>query len=207
MEERVRLVAEAAKQPVTFEQGEAIKRKLQKQGLSCPWPPVVLSYATQRRPEDAEGCGPGMLYAEFVSDLLMDEGINCFSGLHVPAGDDWEMYFSKINGRRAECKVLVVIQTDALFKSKPCMWEIHEAMVKAEIPIIPLVFEGKMPRKRDCWANIEKSDHKNQTKLDQLDRVDYFDVNSIPAPPHTVLSQPKAVETFLQTIKHILSKD
>ena len=47
--------------------------------------------------------------------------------MHVAAGSNWEVFMTKLYGRFARCKLLVVIITVELYKSKVCLREIHAA--------------------------------------------------------------------------------
>mmetsp|Transcript_9511 Transcript_9511/g.22266 ORF Transcript_9511/g.22266 Transcript_9511/m.22266 type:complete len:89 (+) Transcript_9511:440-706(+) len=87
------------------------------------------------------------------------------------------------------------------------MREIHEAMVSAkkdggDIVTIPVLFEGKVPGMRECWPAIE--DKEGVKMINAINRAGFFALNSIPAPPHTVLSQPSAMHTLLARIEQIL---
>jgi len=100
------------------------------------YPQVVLSYASGRRPQDCEGAGPGMFYAADLLEFLHERRVPAFSGLHVPPGKDWRCYMLRLEGRRAQAKVLVVLLTEALYQSKPCLQEINAA-IENQIPLIP----------------------------------------------------------------------
>ena len=90
---------------------------------------VVISNASGRRSgRDCEGAGPDMYYAVSILRLLHERGVRCFSGLHVPPGTDWEVFMLRLNSRRAQAKVLIVVLTAALFQSKPCLAEINAAI-------------------------------------------------------------------------------
>jgi len=60
------------------------------------YPEVVVSYATGRRSNDAEGTGPGMYYANQLMMFLYGFGIQCFSGLHVPSSKDWKTFMKRL---------------------------------------------------------------------------------------------------------------
>merc|ERR550514_277546 len=76
---------------------------------------VIISYATGSRHNfDDKGCGLGMLYCQLVCSELNKHGITTFSGLHIPSGNNWEVYFDVV----PRCKVMVVIQTPAYYKSE-----------------------------------------------------------------------------------------
>ena len=77
---------------ITVAEGEAVRRALQKlvRGpVGAFYTKVLVSYGTGHRPGDGAGCGPGMLYCRQVAELLNEQGVDTFSGLHVTAGTDW----------------------------------------------------------------------------------------------------------------------
>ena len=100
------------------------------------YPKVVISYASGRRPQDCEGAGPGMFYAADFLEFLHERRVPAFSGLHVPAGKDWRCFMLRLEGKKAQAKVLVVLLTAALYQSKPCLEEINAA-VENHIPLLP----------------------------------------------------------------------
>ena len=100
------------------------------------YPKVVISYASGRRPQDCEGAGPGMFYAADFLEFLHERRVPAFSGLHVPPGKDWRCFMLRLEGKKAQAKVLVVLLTAALFQSKPCLEEINAA-VENHIPLLP----------------------------------------------------------------------
>ena len=81
-----------------------------------------------------------MLFAYGLIELLDSLGVPCFSGLHVPVGEDWKIFMLRLHtkdveghntrNKKAKCKVLLVVLTRALFRSKPCLHEIYTAIVK-----------------------------------------------------------------------------
>ena len=48
--------------------------------------------------------------------------------MHVAAGSNWEVFMTKLYGRFAKCKLLVVVITVELYDSKVCLREIHAAV-------------------------------------------------------------------------------
>ena len=90
VQQRIRVIRECEERGVSKERGQEVKWDMQKlvQGnLEEYNPPVMISYATGTRQDlDAEGGGPGMLYAQLIAWTLAQHGIDTFSGLHVPAG-------------------------------------------------------------------------------------------------------------------------
>ena len=131
------------------------------------WPEVMFSYATGKRPRDAEGTGPGLIHAarlalcfhregnlpppalclypyntNATSILPSCEGIQVFSGLHVSASENWRVYFPKLSSRFSKCRVLIVLLTKALYTSLNCLEEIYTGLSEKKVThIIPVVFE------------------------------------------------------------------
>jgi hypothetical protein len=159
------------------------------------FPPIVLSYASGRRPDDCEGSGPGVVYVMGLAEFLHDRGLRCFSGLQVPPGVDWETFMLRLtgeNGKREKPKVLIVLLTAALYQSQPCLKEIDTA-IREEIPILPVRFEDKLPDKAEQWTNLKGSEwemrkFRVQEKLNSL--------NNIPN-PSTVLDRPSALDDIM----------
>jgi hypothetical protein len=73
------------------------------------YPEVVLSYASGRRPGNAEGTGPGFVQAFQVISMLEEHGIECFSGLHIPAGGNWKTFYLRLNGDEAKPKGFIAL--------------------------------------------------------------------------------------------------
>jgi hypothetical protein len=167
------------------------------------YPEVVISYASGRRPgRDCDGAGPGMYYAAGILKILHERGVRCFSGLHVPPGTDWEVFMLRLNSRRAQAKVLIVVLTAALFESKPCLKEINAA-IKKGIPVLPIRFEDKVPGHKDQWARFTDEDselmiYRVQEHLSK--------VNSIPH-PGTVLTVPDSMNTIVDLVDKYLGID
>ena len=104
-------------------------RKLVRGALDGFFPDALVTYATGRRPGlDAEGTGPGMYYAWWIAQRLRERGVDCLSGLSVSGGDNWKAYLDKLGGRRSRCRWLLVVQTKALYESRPCLQEISIAV-------------------------------------------------------------------------------
>eukprot|EP01052_Picozoa_sp_SAG31_P052643 SAG31_NODE_13089_length_893_cov_1.540302_1_plen_248_part_10 len=191
---------------ITVAEGEAIRRFLRslvRGDVGRYYPGVLISYATAMRIGiDGPGCGPGMFYCKHVAEMLGERGVCCFSGLHVAAGTDWHVFLEKLSGRFARCQVLIVVVTPALFLSKPCLEEIYNALEK-KIFVLPIIFEGPIPRPDDQWPMIT-ADASEKTKL-MLTKVtnEFSNLNTIPAPPGTVLQQPEAL---LQAIVDVVTK-
>jgi hypothetical protein len=48
----------------------------------------------------------------------------------------WKVFMLRLEGRKAQAKVLVVLLTAALYQSKPCLEEINAA-IENHIPLLP----------------------------------------------------------------------
>ena len=164
------------------------------------YPEVVISYASGRRlGQDCDGAGPGMYYAAGILKILHERGVRCFSGLHVPPGTDWEVFMLRLNSRRAQAKVLIVVLTAALFDSKPCLKELNAA-IKKGIPVLPIRFEDKLPGHKDQWARF--TDEESELMIYRV-QEHLSKVNSIPH-PGTVLTVPDSMNTVVGLIdKHL----
>ena len=161
------------------------------------YPEVVLSYASGRRPGDAEGTGPGFIQAYQFIQLLKQNGIMCFSGLHVPAGGDWETFFLRLNDEKANAKVFIALLDHAYFESIPCMMELHAA-VKAKVEIVLVRMEEDMPpRKENQWKGEMKTEDDQLARMKARDRAGR---NAIPH-PGTLLTAPKTFGEILSIVR------
>eukprot|EP00618_Florenciella_parvula_P018932 CAMPEP_0119475376 /NCGR_PEP_ID=MMETSP1344-20130328/6287_1 /TAXON_ID=236787 /ORGANISM="Florenciella parvula, Strain CCMP2471" /LENGTH=223 /DNA_ID=CAMNT_0007508883 /DNA_START=196 /DNA_END=863 /DNA_ORIENTATION=+ len=194
---------------LTLEDGEVARAAMQalvKGELNAYYPEVLISYATGRREGDAPGCGPGMLYCKKICELLEAKNIDTFSGLHVPAGTDWKVFLLKLNSRFANCKVLIVVVSPALYESIPCLNEIFDALTsKKGVKIIPVLFENPLPRSDDQWTKVQADDLKAVEMLTRVQK-DFGSLNCIPSPPGTVLEQPAVVDRVITMVREHLGK-
>ena len=176
------------------------------------YPPLVLSYASGRRTnrkdaaDDCEGSGPGVMYAKGLMEFLHERGLQCFSGLQVPAGVDWETFMLRLNGengKRDKPKVLIIILTAALYQSKFCLKEIDTA-IRYEVDLLPVRFEDKLPGIGEQWTNLvgwkwEMRKFRVQERLNAL--------NNIPN-PGTVLTRASALDDVMAELeKYLPSSD
>eukprot|EP00900_Chrysochromulina_parva_P013097 jgi/Chrpa1/21789/Chrysochromulina_OHIO_Genome00026281-RA len=198
---------------ITIEQLEGCKRRARMQlpkGVLYRdfYPSIVLTYASGRRTnrkdaaDDCEGSGPGVMYAMGLSEFFHERGLQCFSGLQVPPGVDWETFMLRLtgeNGKREKPKVLIIILTAGLYHSRPCLKEIDTA-IKNKIALLPVRFEDNLPAKEEQWTNLDDPDWEMmkfhvQAKLNKL--------NNIPN-PGTVLNRATALEDILAELeKHL----
>jgi hypothetical protein len=172
---------------------------------------VIISYATGMRKDinDGKGCGLGMLYCQLICTELNKRGISTFSGLHIPSGNNWMVYFDVL----PRCKIMVVIQTPAYYKSWACMKEIT-AGLDNKLVIIPLIFElesqpGKgdaprLPEAETMWVKeLAKMEEKNEVEAKEhlVETIDDFSKrNSEPAPPLTVLDRLEVLENVAKRV-------
>ncbi len=124
---------------------ETVRRAMVKGEFDNFYPEVVLSYASGARRGDAEGKGPGFIQAYQFIQLLKQNGILCFSGLHVPAGVNWKTFFLRLDGEKAKAKVLIALLHHAYFESIPCMMELNAA-VEAKVEIVLVRMEDVPPQ-------------------------------------------------------------
>jgi len=198
---------------ITIEQLEGCKRRARMQlpkGVLYRdfYPSIVVTYASGRRTnrkdaaDDCEGSGPGVMYAMGLMEFFHERGLQCFSGLQVPPGVDWETFMLRLtgeNGKREKPKVLIIILTAGLFHSRPCLKEIDTA-IKNKIALLPVRFEDNLPAKEEQWTNLDDPDwemrkYRVQEKLNSL--------NNIPN-PGTVLNRATALEDIVAELeKHL----
>ncbi len=170
------------------------------------YPEVVLSYASGRRPGDAEGTGPGFVQAFQFITLLLENGYECFSGLHIPPGENWETFFLRLNGDKAKAKVFIALLDYAYFQSIPCMKELHMA-IKAKVQIVLVRMEGAVkedgelkemppPEKQQWEGEMVADDELKRSKA----RECVASRNAIPH-PGTLLTVPETFDEILNTIR------
>ena len=166
------------------------------------YPAFVVSYASGRRQDDCEGSGPGVVYAKGLTEYLHKRGLQCFSGLQVPAGVDWETFMLRLtgeNGKRDKPKVLIIILTAALYQSKACLKEIDTA-IRHEVDLLPVRFEDKLPGKAEQWTNL-KGQEWEMRKLRVQEKLNAL--NNIPN-PGTVLTRACALDDVMAEIEKYL---
>ena len=161
------------------------------------YPEVVLSYASGKRPGDADGTGPGFVQAFQFIQLLKQNDIICFSGLHVPAGGNWETYFLRLKGEKANAKVFIALLDHAYFESIPCMMELHAA-IEAKVEIVLVRMEDDMPpRTEHRWKGEMETEDDELARMKARERVGR---NAIPH-PGTLLTAPKTFKEILCIVR------
>merc|ERR1712113_928149 len=109
---------------------------------------------------------------------------------------------TKLVGKFAKCKVLIVLMTPALYDSYPCLNEIYHG-VQGKLKIIPIRIESNLPKQRDQWSNIKEDE---ADKLIQLLKVQekFGKLNSLPSPPFTVTNSPEALQHLVDMVLETL---
>ena len=174
------------------------------------YPKVVVSHATGRRRDpsvarsawsakvgwsDCAGAGPGMFYAAGFLEVLHQCGLQCFSGLHVPAGVDWEVFMLRLKGRHAKAKVLIVLKTKAFYESESCLKELSCAIDK-KIPVIPIVLEESLPGPKQQWSKL--TDQDSEVMIAKV-QEHLGKINDIPD-AGTLLTVPESLDEILEEI-------
>ena len=180
-------------------------------------PELMLSYATGPRDGDAEGAGPGLVVAAKLIKRFKDAGMPSFSGLHVPDGHDWKMYFEKLDSQKfpeqAKCRVLLVLVTRAFYLSLPCLEEVATALACPKVTlIIPLRIED-LPFDVPQWPGLDdaewmakKSDEQRRELLERraLVKREFGKLNSLPPPGSTLLHSPIYINDLVAAVaKHL----
>lgn len=168
------------------------------------WPRVMISYATGSRDKiDGEGCGLGMQYCHLIARHLDRGGISCFSGLHVSGGQDWKVYFEKLE----HADVMLAVLTPAFYTSAACLEEMAAARAN-NLTIIPLLFElrpdGKAPWEGGLWTDFLQELGAKGESTDDLQRLKstckaLSKLNSEPAPPGTMVD-PQMHEVLMKKL-------
>ncbi len=176
------------------------------------YPEVVLSYASGRRPGDAEGTGPGLVHAYQVITLLEEHGIECFSGLHIPVGENWETFYLRLIGDEAKPKVFIALLDYAYFQSIPCMKELHLA-ITAEVQIVLVRMEedykedGEVKRMPPTQKEQWKGKMKSKEELKRLKARECIATRNATPHPGTLLTVPESFDTILSTIRKHCNRD
>ena len=190
---------------ITLEDGARVRKEMRGmvQG-DIDTPTRRISSRTRRGIARAStpGTGPGMYYA-LCWRCCSSRGIKCFSGLCVAGGVNWKVFLDKLGGRSARCKRLFVVQTDALYNSRPCLQEIYTA-VSRKLRVLPVLFEKTplLSRPKDQWPQLTVDDSEGKGWLLDVQRI-FGALNSLPSPPATAVEQPAAL---LDALNHIAAE-
>ena len=145
------------------------------------------------------------MYVKGLMEFLHERGLQCFSGLQVPAGVNWETFVLRLtgeNGKREKPKVLIIILTATLYQSKPCLKEIDTA-INHEVELLPVRFEDKLPGKAKEWTNLKGQDWEMR-KLRVQEKLN--SLNNIPNPgtvPARCSTEPQPCKTWWRRSRNI----
>jgi len=189
---------------ISFAEGQAVRSLAQDMVAdACQHDPLVcVTYATGNREEDASGFGPGTFYAAAVLLALTKRGIPCFSGLMIPPGEDRQPYLTKLEGA-CSTKILIVIQTVALYDCKQCLMEIDQAQ-KTRLFMIPVLFEPEMPNLKEQWPEINKNTDAQGLIMKMAVKREFSTLNSVPSPPNTIPSKPEMLNQVISIVDNKL---
>ena len=169
------------------------------------YPPLMFSYATGTRKAegtreaDAKGTGPGLVFAAQLALRFHKAGVPCFTGLHVPEGEDWKIYYPRLDSRFSKCTVFIVLLTAAFYQSKNCLQEVATALrAKKVTKIIPVRMEEGLPGVDDQWPMIEADDTENVQRLTEVQR-ELGKLNAFPA-RGTLFSDPAYLGQLLEKV-------
>ena len=127
---------------------------------------MMVSYATGNRGVDDPGTGPGMMRAWTILSAAGDAGIRCFSGLHVKPGEDWQSPF--MQQLKTQCKVLLVLQDRAFYRSLVCLEEVCVAL-QSGVRVLKVNVEPRdeLPSKTaDKWV-LDRAEYEAKGTLDR----------------------------------------
>jgi len=189
---------------ISFEEGQAVRAMTQNMIVDAFQhdPLVCVTYATGKRPDDESGFGPGTYYVAAVLLALAQRGIPCFSGLMIPPGDDWQIYLTKLEGEYST-KILIVLQTEALYGSKPCLIEIDKAQ-HTKLYIIPVLFTPRLPKPGEQWPKINRTTDARGLIMKMAVKMEFGKLNSIPSPPNTIPSKPEMLNEVINIVENKL---
>ena len=189
---------------VGTERANDVQRELQSQmdsHFKDWWPEVCISYATgSREGIDSRGAGPGLLAAAIIVHKLHEHGIACATGLHVPDSVNWKDFLSKISGRFAKCKVLIVLLTRPFYKSNPCLAEVFKAAEAKNVTLIPLRCDEPLPGKEQQWPDVG-SEHARM--LDEVQST-LGSFNALP-PRGLFFDSPATLDQLVQRVKGLVT--
>jgi len=124
----------------------------------------------------------------------------------LPTGQRWEVFKLRLveNGTR-KAKVLVVVVTPALFRSRACLKEINITITYG-MHVIPLVFGTDLPEEKEQWTG-EEFDDSHDTRLARLNAQKALCNGQIPFREHFCepAQLPMTLEKFINDVRKELS--
>merc|ERR1740130_2001445 len=118
----------------------------------------------------------------------------------APAKDEESEVLDKIRSADSKCKVLIVIQNEALYESRQALAEIYGAQKKGVDHILPLSFMTAVPDKADQWPMIGPTEFK-WLNMKMAVQQHFGSLGAVPQPPGTVLEQPKTLVDIVQFVQ------
>jgi len=172
---------------------EACMALLENQAISVDDfnPEVFICFDTGGRSGDAEPYGPGVFYAAAITKFLYEHDVPCYSSNMLPVGIHPRVFVPNIKERFSRCRVLIAIETKAMYQSTLCLQELFSA-VENNIDIAPVRFGPTLPGKNEQWSHIKPDEPQYsmvstvQKKLSALKRI--------PEPPGTIPVAPGQLE-------------
>lgn len=190
---------------ITKKQGDEVRQLSQAMLRHEPHDaPVFVTYALGKRSEDADGCGPGMYFAASVLKMLFDSDVKCICDLMLPAGSPHSILTGLLGSRFASVKVLLVLQTKALYDSQEALTEIFTAQT-SDVEIIPLRFENDLPPSSDEWPQIARDDINGVMMLAAV-QARFGKCTAIPQAPYTIVDEPCVLDDLLVDLKARLAR-
>eukprot|EP00593_Proboscia_inermis_P008522 CAMPEP_0171308034 /NCGR_PEP_ID=MMETSP0816-20121228/18131_1 /TAXON_ID=420281 /ORGANISM="Proboscia inermis, Strain CCAP1064/1" /LENGTH=223 /DNA_ID=CAMNT_0011790651 /DNA_START=123 /DNA_END=794 /DNA_ORIENTATION=+ len=205
---------------IDAEAGQALRSNIIRQierpvnDFFSPW---VTSNATgHRKGTDARGFGPGIHINSEIINFAIQNGFGVPMTGMVFATGDWKAYMARLDNEICEmlgkkcAKVLIVLQSNALFISYPCLDEIIAALDNKMKGIL-IRCDDVLLSKSKWWPlpNNQKNDiERSIAFMQKRKRVIGFlaSQNTIPPPGETILTSHSAPGIFLDALDTALKE-
>lgn len=151
---------------------------------------VCVTYAHGQRDGDVDGIGPGLYFAMAVAKVLNYHGVPCLLDKILDI-DESRAFFTSQLTKRAECSVLIIVQTKTLYEDLDCLRDIYVAQ-QSKLKLLPLRFEEHLPAPSESWPEITREDLEGMLMVSEV-QANFCKLNSTPSPPYTVCNQPNAL--------------
>jgi len=173
-------------------------------------PEVFICFASGYRPDsDTEPHGPGVFFAAALTKYLYEHDVQCYSSVMLPRGTDPMSVSSNIKSRFSNCRVLIVVETAALYESAQCFRELSSA-IQNKLQILPLRFEEELPEQADQWSKILSTKNRNAPEhKDMLATVQtkMVALRHIPEPPGTIPQSPPLLDRMFALVASVISSE
>lgn len=154
-------------------------------------PEVFICCDAGTRSGDVEPYGPGVFYAAAITKFLYEHGVPCYSSNMLPAGISPTVFVPNIKKRFPSCRVLIAIETKAMYQSTLCLKELSSA-IENKIDIAPVRFGPTLPGKNEQWSHI-KPDFPEYSMVSTVQKK-LSALKRIPEPPGTIPGSPGQLE-------------